>query len=68
MLDFLRTTMVSNGTIDVKDVDRFLVTDSPEEIANHISHVAVNRFGLRRGVCKPRWWLFESPLTSTNKS
>lgn len=60
MLDFLRETMVKNGTIGAVDVDRFVITDSPEEIASHISHVALHRFGLKRGTYKPRWWLLES--------
>jgi uncharacterized protein (TIGR00730 family) len=59
VIDFLRDTMAQQGTIDVSDVDRFIVSDSPEQIAHCISEVAMRRFGLRRGVAKPRWWLFE---------
>lgn len=59
MLDFLQKTMVSAGTIEQKDVDRFVVTNDPKVIADHLSHVAESRFGLRKGTVKPRWWLGE---------
>ncbi len=60
MLDFLRQTLLKNGTIDAADVDRFIVCDDPAEIAHRISEVAQSKFGLRKGKWKPRWWLFES--------
>jgi uncharacterized protein (TIGR00730 family) len=59
LLDFLRQTMVKAGTIDAEDVDRFIVSDSPEEIAQVIHDAGTKTFGLRYGVWKPRWWLFE---------
>lgn len=59
MLDFLRNTMLANGTINAEDVDRFMVTDSATEIAAHVVAAAKEKFGLRHGVMKPRWWLFE---------
>ncbi len=46
LLDFLRGTMVKEGTIDAGDVDRFTVTDSPQEAADHLLRVARERFGL----------------------
>ena len=60
LLDYLRNTMLANGTIDAEDIDRFIVCDDPVEIAKHISSVAETHFGLKRGKWKPRWWLFES--------
>lgn len=60
MLTFLRDTMVKEGTISMADVDRFYVSDSPEEIASMISDVVKARFGLQHGVWKPRWWLLET--------
>jgi hypothetical protein len=51
--------MAAEGTISTFDVHRFIVSDSPEEIAKIISEVARNEFGLVRGEWKPRWWLFE---------
>ena len=59
LLDFLREKMIKQGTIDAGDVDRFIVSDSPEQIAHCISEVAMRRFGLRKGVVRPRWWLLE---------
>ncbi len=46
LLDFLRGTMVAEGTIDAADIDRFLVTDSPAEAADHVLKIAQERFGL----------------------
>jgi len=59
MLDFLRDTMAKDGTISIADVDRFHVSDSPEEIAAIISEVASKKFGLQQGIPKPHWWMFE---------
>ena len=59
MLDFLRDTMSKEGTISVADVDRFYISDSPEEIATFVSEIARKQFGLQEGIRKPRWWMFE---------
>lgn len=59
MIEFLRESVQKNGTASAADIDRFIISDSPEELAAAISHVAGERFGLRRGVPKPKWWLFE---------
>ena len=59
LLSFLRETMAQQGTIDRQDVDRFILSDAPAEIAQRISEVAMGQFGLQRAVRKPRWWLFE---------
>ena len=48
MLDFVRERMVAAGTISPEDLDLFLVTDSPEEAAEHVYRVAVEQFGLLR--------------------
>jgi uncharacterized protein (TIGR00730 family) len=65
MVNYLRETMATEGTISVLDVDRFIVSDSPEEIAAQIAEAAHKQFGLTRGEWKPRWWLFErSPFPS----
>ncbi len=65
MLTFLRQTMAAEGTISGFDVDRFLISDSPEEIATVIADAARKQFGLTKGVWKPRWWLLEhSPFKS----
>lgn len=48
LLDFMRDTLVKAGTIDQKDYDRLLLTDSPDEAMEHIMDAAVNRFGLEQ--------------------
>jgi uncharacterized protein (TIGR00730 family) len=60
ILNVLRETMAAEGTISVADVDRFIVSDSPTEITEIITEVVSKKFGLRPGIWKPRWWLFES--------
>jgi hypothetical protein len=47
-------------TIDAADVDRFMLTDSPEEAAESVREVALRKFGL--SATRPlrrRWWLLE---------
>jgi len=66
LLDFMNERMVANGTISALDVDRFMITDSPEDAVNHIHKVAVERFGLVwQHQPKPRWVLGEKSLGTT---
>jgi predicted Rossmann-fold nucleotide-binding protein len=68
MLDYLRQTMLASRTIDAADIDRFIVTDSPQEIAEKITHSARTVFGLEHGVPRPRWWLGETdPIAFARK-
>ncbi len=61
LLEFLRGTMVTQGTIDSQDVDLWLITDSPEEAAAHIRKRAIEQFGLKaQKRPRPRWFFFES--------
>lgn len=60
MLDFLRKKMVAGRTIDQADVDRFILSDDPAEIASKVRKVAMSHFGLTVKKPKPRWWLGES--------
>ena len=46
LLDFMRRRMVPEGTIAPEDIDRFLVTDSPEEVGDYIHKTVTERFGL----------------------
>ncbi len=63
LVDFMKRRMVAGGTIAASDVDRFLITDSPEAAAKHIHQVGVERFGLvRRRQPRPRWVLGEKSL------
>ena len=58
--------MVAQGTIDQTDVDRFILSDSPKEIARLLSDIAESKFGLSHGVMKPRWWLLEKPFPKSS--
>jgi len=58
LFDFLRGTMVSAGTIDPQDPDRFLVTDSSSEAVQHILDVTTRHHGVRQ-IRFPRRWLTE---------
>jgi uncharacterized protein (TIGR00730 family) len=60
LVDYLRDRLVPARTIDAADVDRFRLTDSPEEAAEYVREVALRRFGLSsRPRMRRRWWLLE---------
>jgi uncharacterized protein (TIGR00730 family) len=47
LLAFLRDRLLAHGTIDARDVERLIVTDSPAEAVERIREVAVGRYGLK---------------------
>ena len=60
LVQVLRNTLVPARTIDPADVDRFMLTDSPDDAAELIRSTALTKFGLTAGnPVKKRWWLFE---------
>ena len=60
LIDFLRDRLVPARTIDAADVDRFRLTDSPEEAAEYVRETALKKFGLTAGKrIRRRWWLLE---------
>jgi uncharacterized protein (TIGR00730 family) len=60
LLDFMETRLVAERTIDRKDLDRFIVTDSPAEAVEAVRDQAMQRFGLTYGPrAKRRWFLWE---------
>ena len=62
LMDFLRERPLAMKTIDPIDLERFFVTDSPEEAAEYIRDVAMRNFGLKYGQKPPprrRRFLFE---------
>ena len=60
LLDFMRATLIKEGTIDPVDVDEFFVTDSPEDAAAHVRNIALQSFGLTyEPRMKRRWFLGE---------
>src|SRR5580698_5767758 len=61
LVNYVRDSLLSAGTVDEADVVRWLVTDSPEEAVETIRKRAVTQFGLTYGPRpKPRWWLGEA--------
>jgi len=66
LVEFMKTNMVGEGTISAEDVDRFLVTDSPQEAVDHVHRMGAERFGLVwKHQPKPRWILGEKYLGAT---
>ncbi|MDZ7727921.1 MAG: TIGR00730 family Rossman fold protein [Dehalococcoidia bacterium] len=60
IVDFMRNTLVAEGTIDVDDLDRVFVTDDPTEAVQHIHRSVVSRFGLAYSSRpQPRWFFLE---------
>ena len=61
LFDFFRDTLVEAGTIAATDLDRFTLTDSPQEAVARILDVATGEFGLawrprrRRGRAGSGW-------------
>jgi len=60
---FMRERLIAQGTIDQKDYERIIVTDSPQEAMSHIADAAIKEFGFEwRPRAKPRWFLGEKGL------
>jgi hypothetical protein len=60
LVDFMRGTLVSSATVDPADVDRWTLTDSPEEAVEMIRDRAMKQFGLTYGpAARKRWYLGE---------
>ena len=58
LLDWIQKTMVAQGTIHQEDLDRLILTDSPEEAVSTILSTVRSRFGLKWEP-KARWYLGE---------
>ncbi|MSQ62201.1 MAG: TIGR00730 family Rossman fold protein [Dehalococcoidia bacterium] len=60
LLNFMRTKFVAEGTIDRGDLERLILSDSPEEAVALIRETAMKEFGLQYARHpKRRWWLGE---------
>jgi uncharacterized protein (TIGR00730 family) len=62
LITFLRDTLVAQGTIAQKDLERLHLTDDPVEAADHVRDAALASLGLHYGPRpkpRPRWWLGE---------
>jgi uncharacterized protein (TIGR00730 family) len=57
LLDFLRERLIAARTIDPGDFSRLLVSDSPEDVVQAITAVAMRRFGLTYGPRLKRSWI-----------
>jgi hypothetical protein len=52
--------MATAHTIDVRDIDRILISDDPGHVVSSVTDIAMKRFGLSYGAkMKKRWWLGE---------
>lgn len=58
LLDFFRNDLVTSCAIDVADIDRLIVSDSPAEVADLILARVISDFGVHEKT-KSRWFLGE---------
>ena len=65
MLDFVRGTMIEQGTISPGDLDLLLVTDSPEEAMARIVEAATERFHLALQPRRPSRLLGEKAVVAS---
>ncbi|WP_322796829.1 TIGR00730 family Rossman fold protein [Tepidiforma sp.] len=54
LMDFMLNRLVAMGTIDPEDLDRLVLTDSPEEAAALVREAGLRKFGLRYRKSPPR--------------
>lgn len=58
IIDFINHTLIPLQTIAPEDLELVHITDDPAEAVSWIVEEAEDKFGLRRGVRRPRWKLF----------
>jgi uncharacterized protein (TIGR00730 family) len=51
--------MSDNESISSEDMKLLFVTDSVEDLIEHIKKHAIKKFGLKKQAYKPKWWLGE---------
>jgi uncharacterized protein (TIGR00730 family) len=60
LIGFLRDRMLRDRTIDLVDIERLFITDSPQEAVQSLTDAAQTQFGLTYGPrAKRRWFLGE---------
>lgn len=59
--------MAANESIGPEDMELLFVTDSVEEMREHIETHAIKKFNLVRKPQKPKWWFGEQQLQKMNK-
>lgn len=52
--------MIKQESISPEDMDLIFVTDSAEEVVQHIKEYAIKKFGLIKEQYKPKWWYWEN--------
>ena len=57
--------MAENESINQEDMKLLFLTDSVEEMVNHLRTHAVKKFGLVKKPIKKHWWLGESEPVRT---
>ena len=51
--------MVKNESISQEDMQLLFVTDSVEELTDHIKKYSIQKFGLKKEKHKTKWWFWE---------
>jgi len=60
LMEFFQSRLVTEGTIDPRDLDQITLTDSPEVAAETITEIGMRRFALTYGPrTRRRWFLRE---------
>jgi uncharacterized protein (TIGR00730 family) len=60
LLDFMRNTMLAQGTVSEADISHLELMDSPALVVDYIHDTAMKSFGLTYGApAKRRWFLLE---------
>jgi len=60
LIDFMRTTLLTEHTIDRLDLDRLIITDDIDFAVSEVTRIGMHRFGLTYGAkMKRSWWLWE---------
>jgi uncharacterized protein (TIGR00730 family) len=52
--------MAKTGSISPEDLDLIFITDSTDEVTEHIKIHSIKRFGLIKETHQPKWWFAES--------
>ena len=65
LMEVLRGTLLTQGTVSASDLDYIQVTDSVEEAVANIREIGMTRFGLSYGPqSRPRWLLGEGGMSA----
>jgi predicted Rossmann-fold nucleotide-binding protein len=52
--------MEKNESISQEDMKLLFVTDSVEELVEHIKKYSIKKFGLKKKIYKAKWWFGET--------